>query len=98
MRKKFNLSESVLESEEYPKDLKYSSSFVNQLSDLFDEGEITELTPTLSAVLDSSIRTLKKHIGQFSWVEKTYEFAKFLKEDIPQMKLGTFNATIEKLN
>lgn len=97
MRKKFNLSESVLESKEYPEDLKYSSSFVNQLSDLFDEEEITELTPTLSAVLDSSINTLKRYIGKFDWVEKTYEFAKFLRKDIPEMKMGTFNKAIEKL-
>lgn len=96
-RKMFNLSKKVLESRNTSDDLAYASSFVEQLSDLTDEKRIIEMSPQLSAVLDESIEVLKKHIGEYDWVQDDYDTATYLREEIPVIRYGTIKEVIDSL-
>lgn len=76
-------SEALHGSEVRPKDLGYAVSFVDQLTDLYDEEGFRDLTPGLSAELDASIETLEKHLTQRTWVKHALSSARFLRESMP---------------
>lgn len=93
-REKFNLSDEVLESFKYGKEMKWASSFINQLSDLNDEHEIEELSPQLKAHLEKAIAILQGHVETAGWIKRECEFGKFLLKDIPPMRMGTFKEVL----
>lgn len=64
----------------------YAASFINQLSDLYDEDGFRELTPGLSAELDTAMETLDKYKHQESWVKYTLATAHSLRELMPEIK------------
>ena len=58
-------------------------SFVNQLSDIYDEHGWRQLTPGLSSLLDQSIEVLKQNLDRAKWVKMTLDDAEYLKEHMP---------------
>jgi len=89
-RAEFNTS-SLGESREEnkPNELKYASSFVNQLSDLYDEENLVQLTPGLSSELDDSIEILNKHKNDADWVLRTLDLAKYLRSNVSTVTFFT---------
>lgn len=71
------------------KDLSFEGacSFVNQLSDMYDEEGIRQLPPTLSAVLDQSIEILKSNVNRAKWVKMTLSDAEYLRQNISTIEL-----------
>lgn len=61
-------------------------SFVNQLSDLYDEEQLDQLTPGLSSLLDASIKVLHANLNNAKWVKMTLDNAKFLRNHISEIK------------
>lgn len=66
---------------------KGACSFVNQLSDMYDEEGIRQLPPQLSAVLDQSIEVLEDNINYAKWVQTTLDDAKYLRSHISSIEL-----------
>lgn len=60
-------------------------SFIDQLSDLYDEEDWRQLTPGLSAMLDASIDIIEKSENRENWVKMTLDNAKYLKEHMPKI-------------
>lgn len=60
-------------------------SFVNQLSDLYDEEQWRQLTPGLSSLLDKSIDVIKQNVDKAKWVKITLDDAEYLREHMPQI-------------
>ena len=79
-------SEPINEETEDPKEFLSAVSFVDQLSDLYDEEGFRELTPSLSEYLDSSIETPRKYKDYKPWVERTLENAENLRELMPDLE------------
>lgn len=92
-RREFNeksiLGETPLNESFIGKDLSFKGacSFVNQLSDMYDEEGIRQLPPQLSAVLDQSIGVLKDNIGYAKWVQTTLADAEYLRQHISSVEL-----------
>lgn len=83
LREKFNLTDiSESENQFRIKSFKGACSFVNQLSDMYDEENLCQLPPGLSSMLDQSIDILKDNLNTASWVSKTLEDAEYLRENI----------------
>lgn len=61
-------------------------SFVDQLSDLYDDEEWRQLTPGLSALLDQSIEVIKKNNKQENWIRMTLDNALYLREHMDEIK------------
>lgn len=90
-RQMFNMSlikESDDSNNEIPEALSFDGacSFVNQLSDLYDEEQLDQLTPGLSSLLDTSIKVLHANINNAKWVKMTLDNAKFLRSHISEIK------------
>ena len=60
-------------------------SFVDQLSDLYDENDWRQLTPGLAAMLNQSIDILKRNLNKAKWVQMTLDNAEYLKENMPEI-------------
>ena len=60
-------------------------SFVDQLSDLYDDEGWRQLTPGLSSLLDKSIEVIKQNIGSENWIQMTLDNAVYLKEHMPEI-------------
>lgn len=60
-------------------------SYVNQLSDLYDERGWRQLTPGLSSLLDQSIEVLKQNVDKAKWVKMTLSDAEYLKDHMPKI-------------
>ena len=84
-REHFN-SEIMTESGDEPYDFHYAVSFVDQLSDLYDEEGFRSIPPELSKDLDNSIEVLRKYIDREPWVKYTLENALSLRESMPMIK------------
>lgn len=83
LRNEFNLKD--LNESENPfsiKSFKAACSFVNQLSDMYDEQNLCQLPPGLSSMLDQSIDILKDNLDTAAWVSKTLEDAEYLRDNI----------------
>lgn len=83
LRNEFNLKD--LNESENPfiiKSFKAACSFVNQLSDMYDEQNLCQLPPGLLSMLDQSIDILKDNLDTASWVNKTLEDAEYLRDNI----------------
>ena len=83
LRNEFNLKD--LNESENPfviKSFKAACSFINQLSDMYDEKNLCQLPPGLSSMLDQSIIILKDNLNTASWVNKTLEDAEYLRDNI----------------
>ena len=87
----FNNAKSKLHESEYPDDLEKASSFIIQLSDLYDENQLSELTPSLSSDFDDALSTMEKYKNEYSWVNDELEYAKLLRDNIPAMSYGKIN-------
>lgn len=83
----FNTDLLKNESDSSRSDLDCAASFVNQLSDLYDEENLTQLTPGLSAEFDDSIEVLKAHVGEAEWISTTLELANYMRKKIPTVEL-----------
>lgn len=90
------LKESI--SDDIPEDLYYASSFVEQFSDLNEEGKIIEMSPQLSVVLDDSMKVLRKYIDKYDWVKNEYDVAEFLRDEVPVIPHGTMKEVIDGLS
>lgn len=91
MRKtEFNIA-SIGEGQEddKPNELKYASSFVNQLSDLYDEENMVQLTPGLSSELDASIEILNKYQNDAAWISRTLDLARYLRSNVSTVTFFT---------
>ena len=75
------------ESNDGPTTFKGACSFVNQLSDLYDEEGWRQLTPGLSSMLNTSIEILKNNIDKAEWVKMTLDDAMYLREHMPGITL-----------
>lgn len=73
-------------NEELPKELKYASSFVNQLLGLYEDEGFRELTPGLVKELSDSIKILEKYKNYERWVQFTLATAYRLQESMPEIK------------
>lgn len=61
-------------------------SFIDQLSDLYDDEGWRQLTPGLSALLDQSIEVLKKNVDrQENWIQMTLDNALYLREHMDEI-------------
>ena len=60
-------------------------SFIDQLSDLYDEENWRQLTPGLSAMLDASIDVIENANNREKWVQMTLNNAKYLREHMPKI-------------
>lgn len=70
-----------------PSTFKEACSFVEQLSELYDEDEWRQLTPGLSSMLDTSIEILKANDSKADWVKLTLDDALYLREHMPEVVL-----------
>lgn len=61
-------------------------TFINQLSDLYDEEGFRSIPPGLSKDLDNSIEVLRKYMDREPWVKYTLENALSLRESMPMIK------------
>lgn len=68
-----------------PGSFKGACSFVDQLSDLYDEQGWDQLTPGLSAMLDKSINILKQNTDKGTWVSQYIDNAEYLRENMPEI-------------
>lgn len=88
VKRAFFNNESLHENNENePEDFHYAVSFVDQLSDLYDEEGFRSLTPGLSSELDSAIDILTKYKNYEDWVHHTLDNALNLKELMPQIQI-----------
>lgn len=60
-------------------------SFVNQLSDLYDEENWRQLTPGLSSLLSTSIHILENNLDRAKWVKVTLDDARYLKDHMSEI-------------
>ena len=84
-RKEFN-QDVMTETGNDSSDLRYATSFINQLSDLYDEEGFRTLTPGLSGELDLAIDTLRKHKDEKDWIDDTLRNALSLRELMPEIR------------
>lgn len=89
-RELFNLSKTIFESSKYPEELEQASSFIIQLSDLYDENTLTELVPSLCADFDTAIQTMERYSSEYKWVADELDYAKELRATIPEITTGKF--------
>ena len=75
------------EIEKFPKKLKYSVSFINQLSDLYDEEGFITLTPGISNELNNSIDILEKYKNLFDWINDILDNVYSLRKRMPKIKI-----------
>lgn len=61
-------------------------SFVDQLSDLYDDEGWRQLTPGLSVLLDKAIEVIKKNSEQENWIQMTLDNAIYLREHMDEIK------------
>lgn len=91
LRKEFNLNligESENENFDFKiKSFKGACSFVNQLSDLYDEKNFRQLTPGLVSLLEQSIEILKTNINLYPWVSRTLDNAEYLRDNTDRIVL-----------
>ena len=91
LRKEFNLN-LLGENENANFDFKIKTfngacSFVNQLSDLYDEKNFRQLTPGLASLLEQSIEILRININFQPWVSRTLENAEYLRDNTDRIIL-----------
>ena len=84
----FNSGGPSLVESKYAPDLEKASTFIIQLSDLYDEGRISELTPSLSAEFDTAISVMEKYKNDYKWVRDELDYAKDLRLFVPTMEIG----------
>lgn len=87
IRRSYFNNEILKENGSEPADFHYAVSFVDQLSDLYDEEGFRDLTPGLADDLDSSIKILEKYKNHKDWVKNTLDNALNLKELMPRIKI-----------
>ena len=61
-------------------------SFVDQLSDLYDEEGWRQLTPGLLVLLDTSIEVIKNNVGSEKWIQMTLDNALYLREHMHEIE------------
>ena len=85
-RHKLNM-QLINEDEDGKKELSFDGacSFVDQLSDLYDDEGWRQLTPGLSALLDQSIEVIKKNTKQENWIQMTLDNALYLREHMDEI-------------
>ena len=86
-RHKLNMQ--LINEDEYgKKDLSFDGacSFVDQLSDLYDDEGWRQLTPGLSVLLDKSIEVIKKNNSHENWVQMTLDNALYLREHMDEIE------------
>ena len=85
-RHKLNM-QLINEDEDGKKELSFDGacSFVDQLSDLYDDKGWRQLTPWLSALLDHSIEVIKKNTKQENWIQMTLDNALYLREHMDEI-------------
>ena len=87
IRRNYFNNDLLKESGDELKDFHYAVSFVDQLSDLYDEEGLRDLTPGLAKDLDLAIKTLEKYKHHKDWVQYTLDNALNLKELMPEIKI-----------
>ena len=85
-RHKLNM-QLINEDEPSKRELSFDGacSFVDQLSDLYDDEGWRQLTPGLSAMLDQSIEVIKKNAEQEKWIQMTLDNALYLREHMDEI-------------
>lgn len=80
-----NRKQDLDEAEDGKLSFEGACSYVNQLSDLYDEQGWDQLTPGLSALLDQSIEVIKDNVNKEKWVKMTLDEALWLRENMPEL-------------
>ena len=85
-RHKLNM-QLINEVESSKKELSFDGacSFVDQLSDLYDDEGWRQLTPGLSTLLDQSIEVIKNNAEQEKWIQMTLDNALYLREHMDEI-------------
>ena len=85
-RQKLNM-QLINEDTSSKKELSFDGacSFVDQLSDLYDDEGWRQLTPGLSAMLDQSIEVITKNARTENWIQMTLDNALYLRDHMAEI-------------